>query len=109
MTQQEKFQNSMGQLSGLKQAIVILEHIASGLSEDQIVQLADGDAQMVRMWISFLNDIGWLREQDGKMRLTSDGMVGIAKYGKHGQYEQNESIQSSHAMLSVESTTREAK
>ena len=98
MTQQEKLQKSIGQLSGLKQAVIILEHIANGLSEDQILRLADGDAQMVRIWISFWKDMGWLKEQDGKMLLTSDGMVGIAKYGRHGQDEQDENIQSSHAI-----------
>lgn len=80
MTQQEKPQN-IGKLSGLKQAVVILEHIANGLSEDQIIQLADGDAQMVRMWLSFLKDLHWLEEKDGRMSLTSEGIVGIAKYG----------------------------
>ena len=80
MTQQVKSKN-ISQLSGLKQAIVILEHIANGLSEDQIIQLADGDAQMVRTWLSFLKDLHWLEEKDGKMSLTSEGIAGIAKYG----------------------------
>ena len=79
MTQQEKPQN-IGYLSGLKQAIVILELIGKGLSEDQIVEIADGGWRIVRIWISFLKDLKWIEVQEHEMKITKEGMASIARY-----------------------------
>lgn len=69
-------------LSGLKQAMYILDCLHDGLSEGQIIASCDGDGQLVKIWIDFLKDNRWVIKDDANKRwvLTDKGKEQMISY-----------------------------
>jgi hypothetical protein len=69
------------QLHGLQQPAYILECLQQGLTENQIIQLFDGDRQLVRMWLCFILHNHWANQQSIHDWLpTEKGQLAIERY-----------------------------
>jgi hypothetical protein len=63
----------------LTQAIFILKSLRDGKSEQEIVDLFEGDKQIVEIWTSFLAHNKWMEHPDGKWEVTTKGNEWIEK------------------------------
>ena len=70
------------QLSGLKQAMYVLQQIQSGATYDNIATALENDRQMTEIWISFLKDLNWIvrDETNNRWVLTERGRTRAANY-----------------------------
>jgi hypothetical protein len=71
--------NPLG-LSGLRQAVYILECLEKGETEEQIVERFEGDEQLVKMWTLFLFHNRWIEHPDGRWETTGKGREWISRY-----------------------------
>ncbi len=67
-------------LLGLKQAAYISGRLLDGLSQKEISNVFDGDAQLVQMWMLFLKHNSWIRlSADGKWSYTPKGQAWVSR------------------------------
>ena len=69
-------------MKGLTQAIFILKALHEGKSEKEIVELFEGDVQIVEIWTSFLVHNRWMEHPDGKWEVTPKGKEWIERRSK---------------------------
>lgn len=55
-------------MSGLRQAIFILQCIDGGKTQNELIKMCDGDKQLVTLWIEFMTELKWLE----KKRVTAE-------------------------------------
>lgn len=67
--------NEPVRLSGLKQAVNIMDCITAGQTKDQIAIALGGDVQLVEMWLSFLQHNHWMIEGAGGWSVTAKGAM----------------------------------
>jgi hypothetical protein len=62
-------------LGGLKKAMFVLQCLDRGLTRKQIVELLNGDEELVDVWISFLMQYDWIaqRNESGEWTITTKG------------------------------------
>lgn len=65
---------------GLGQALYILRCLKDGMNEDQIIVRFDGDTQLVRNWINFLEERNWILKQDSVWQVTRNGLDELHHY-----------------------------
>jgi predicted transcriptional regulator len=67
--------------SALTQAIFILKCLSYGQTKHQIVYgKFNGDMQLVSIWVNFLKEMGWLKENtEGQLEITEEGKTWISK------------------------------
>ena len=60
----------------------ILDCLHDGISEEQIISKCDGDSQVVKIWIDFIKDNGWIVQVGINKRwvLTDKGKEQMMKY-----------------------------
>jgi hypothetical protein len=51
-----------------------------GIDESEIVELFQGDKQLVDIWKSFLIHIKWINQPDSKFEVTDKGKEVMRKY-----------------------------
>ena len=51
-------------LGGLKKAMFVLQCLGKGQTRQQIVELLNGDADSVDVWISFLMQYDWIEQKN---------------------------------------------
>ena len=71
-------------LSGLMQAMYILDCLHDGLTEEQIIEKCHGDGQMVKIWINFSMENRWASKDVANNRwvLTDKGKQQMISYYK---------------------------
>ena len=62
-------------LVGLKQACFVMDSLVNHHSEEEIAQKLGGDAQLVRMWILFLQHNHWMTETRRGWTITARGSL----------------------------------
>lgn len=67
-------------LVGLKQAVFVMQGLTTGQSEQQIAMALDGDEQLLRMWISFLQHNHWMEAGLNGWSITTKGAWWITRY-----------------------------
>jgi hypothetical protein len=67
--------------SALTQAIFILKCLSDGQNKHQIIyDKFNGDVQLVSMWMDFLKEMSWLKENTaGELEITEAGKTWIGK------------------------------
>lgn len=61
-------------LSGLKQAVYVMDCITTGQTREQIARTLGGDTQLVAMWLSFLQHNHWMIEGFDGWHVTAKGV-----------------------------------
>ena len=61
-------------LRGLLQAVYVADCLCKGDTVSDLVAKFDGDAQIVDMWINFLEHNHWLLFDAGKWTMTNKGL-----------------------------------
>jgi hypothetical protein len=51
-------------LGGLKKAMFVLQCLDRGQSKQQIVELSNGDEELVDVWMSFLMQYDWIEQKN---------------------------------------------
>ena len=69
-------------MTGLRQAVYVLECLEKGQSQQEIVDKFEGDKQLVDLWIAFLNGNGWMDKPDGKYMDANKGKMWIQRLKK---------------------------
>jgi len=64
-----------GSLSGLKRAAFIMNCITTGQTKDEITRTMGGDAQLVAMWLSFLQHNHWIIVGPDGWAVTAKGAM----------------------------------
>ena len=60
-------------LSGLRQAVYVMDCITTGQTREQISKTLGGDTQLVAMWLSFLQHNHWMIEGFDGWAVTTKG------------------------------------
>jgi len=74
------------ELIGLRQAVFVLCCKLNGMTNSKIVELFQGDRQLVQLWMSFMRHNEWIRHDkltdhsDDKWVVTDKGKEMIKKY-----------------------------
>ena len=69
--------------SALGTALYILRGLDEGQNKYAIIQRLDNNEQLVTVWIQYLRDVGWLKEDiPGNPLATESGKLWIQRYEK---------------------------
>jgi hypothetical protein len=74
MLDDSRKQNNPLRLTGLRQAIYILNKLKLGMGKSEIIKDFKGDEQLVNIWLSFLLHNHWIEQEElGQLVATEKG------------------------------------